>query len=841
MPQLQHQRARRSPRVRRGTTIAALGVSAALITTGFTLAPTPAAAPTTGPVRTAPGSPVHEPGYPRQTPLPEPAVDEGDASLRLGVAAYHDLAPRLNAAMASSDRVSAEVIGTSQEGRQLVLVTLTAPESQAEVRQQTMMRDRLRQQPSQAAGDRGLARKYKLPVFLNANIHGNEWEGTDAALRLIEDYASSTDPAVADLLKRTRIFVVVSMNPDGRVDNTRRNAAGFDLNRDFVTASQPETIAVRDALIRTQPVLMLDLHGYVNGTLIEPTTQPHGENYEWDLFIKHAYPNALGMEQAILDLGYDSADGVEPPEIPLRDWDEGWDGWPPIFTPQYAALNGAVTHTIEIPLRVNNRDYSLPEDELRRRAEINTDIAHASMAASLAYVGENRADLLADQIEIFRRGVTGEPQTPAQVGLFDVVGPQDIYTTEVARAYVIPVDDGQRSLPAAARLVDHLVDNGVEVTRLSKAAWIGGVSYPEGTYVVDLHQARRAMAATLLADGSDISDRVDAMYDISGWSLALLWGANVVEVPAGSEVKIVGTSVTQADPTGMVASSDSGWVLSLLDAADVRVLTALLEQGVGVRLLEDGDVYLPVSAAALVGELARAEGVTLRAAPAGVGDGAAEVSSLRVGVAGTAEERWAFGEMGIEVQPVSSAALNEGLDLSDLDALYVSSGLAWRDLDEQAQAEVRAFVDEGGGVVARGSVGVAVNDALDLLEVETVAGRSDANGVVRVVNTDGAIAGGAPDTSFVYSPRWFTELGDDVQVEQSFGAVPLVSGHWRADAQGRGGPGAAAGQPVMVSGATEVGSRAVLLGTEPLFRAHPKGEYATVARALLWAAQGERD
>nr|WP_238706030.1 M14 family zinc carboxypeptidase [Serinicoccus marinus] len=308
-----------------------------------------------------------------------------------------------------------------------------------QARQQERLRDLITDDPARAARDRQLGKRYKLPVFVNANIHGNEFEGTDAALRLVEDYATSEDPQVVDLLERSRIHLVVTMNPDGRHGNTRRNSAGFDLNRDFVTATQPETIAVRDALIATQPALMLDLHGYVNGTLVEPTTPPHGENYEYDLFIEHAYPNGLGMEEAINGLGYDADDGVEPVQVPLRDWDEGWDDWPPIFTPQYAALHGAVAHTIEVPLRVNNSSYDLPVEELERRSRINTDIAHAAVTATLEYAATHRDELLADHIEIFRRGEAGEPQTPVEEGLFDgVIGPEDVYTTTYPRAYVIP-------------------------------------------------------------------------------------------------------------------------------------------------------------------------------------------------------------------------------------------------------------------------------------------------------------------------------------------------------------------------------------------------------------------
>ncbi|WP_299518602.1 M14 family zinc carboxypeptidase [uncultured Serinicoccus sp.] len=820
------------------------GVLALALSAGLTAAPVaavpsvPSAQVTAAPLA---AHPVSDAAYPRQEPLPEPPVEESDAALKPGLTAYHDIARQLNAAMERSDRVSAEVLTQTAGGRQVYLVTLTAKENANQARRQAAYRDLITEDPATAARDRRLAQQYKTPIFVNANIHGNEFEGTDAALRLVEDYATSNDAAVKKLLKRSRIHLVISANPDGRHDNTRRNAAGFDLNRDFVTATQPETVAVRDALIHTQPLLMLDLHGYVNGTLVEPTTPPHGENYEYDLFIKHAYPNGLGMEEAVNGLGYDEGDGVRPVQVPLRDWDEGWDDWPPIFTPQYAALHGAVAHTIEIPLRVNNASYDLPAEELRRRSAINTDIASAAISGTLEYAAAHREELLADHIEIFRRGEAGEPQTPVEEGLFDgVIGPEDVYTTSYPRAYVIPVGDGQRSAPAAARLVDFLVANDVEVTRLERDRLLAGRSYPAGSYVVDLHQAKRGMANTILGRGTDISDRVDAMYDISGWSHALLWGADVDTVPDGDPLRIGGGLVEGADPTGSLADSSSGWLLPMQDPADVQAASLLLEQGVPVELLADGSVLVPADYPWAAGNVVDTFGVELAAAPEGASGEALEASDRVVGVSGTAEERWALTEMGLTVREVSTAALNDGLDLSDLDALYVSSGLDWADLSDEARSEVQDFLGDGGGVVGRGVAGARLNDAVDLVEATAVRGRSDANGVVSVDNaTDSPITAAATGETFVYSPVWFTGLGDDVRVDQRLGEKPLVSGHWRATSAGEGGPEDAAGQAVVVSAETD-GSRGVLFGTEPLFRAHPKGQFALVARALLWVGSDAR-
>lgn len=771
-------------------------------------------------------------GYPRQNILDEPPADPSDASIKLGLTPYHALAPQLNALQRSSQRVSAEVIGQTVTGREIYLVTLTAPETRGVSIRQEEMRERILEQPAQAAYDKGLARHYKTPIFLNSNIHGNEWEGTDAALRLIEDYATSTDPEVEQTLERSRIYLVVTMNPDGRHSNTRANASGFDMNRDFITATQPEVIAVCDALIRTQPLLMLDLHGYVNGTLIEPTTPPHGENYEYDLFIKHAYPNGLGMEQAVLDLGYTpEEDGVNPPQIPFRDWDEGWDDWPPIFTPQYAALHGAVAHTIEIPLRVNNSSYNLPEEELQRRSAINTDIAHAAMVSSITYVQEHSSELLASQIEIFRRGTAGEDPVEVTDEIFPEIGPEDVYLTDYPRAYVIPVSEGQRSAPAAARLVDHLIANGVQVRRTWQPVTIDGTTYAAGDYIVDMHQSKRGLANSILGPGTDISDRVGAMYDISGWSLGLLWGADVAAIPEDGSMPRVGRAIDSAIPTGTV-EGEGDWVLALNDPADVAALNHLTRADVAVEWLDDGTVLVPQEAEAQAQSTASAFGVQFLPAPAGAAG--TPVEEVVVAAAAPQTELWALEEMGFTVQPVNSTVLNDGFDYSQVDALYVSSNLSWAALDPAARNDLTSFLANGGGFVGRGLTGAQLNDSLDLLDVTLERGRADGNGVVAVDNVGTSISTHASPHSFVYSPGWFTELGDDVTVDQAYAAEDvLVSGHWAGTAD-EGGQDAAAGHALVVSGADSDGA-AVLFGSEPLFRAHPKGQYPLVGRALFWS------
>lgn len=775
-------------------------------------------------------------GYPREQVLSPDPVNPADKSIKLGLIPYHGIAPKLNDLQKLGDRVSVEVAGRSAGGHRLYLVTVTAPESAAQARAQERMRRLIENAPAVAAKSQAIKRSYKAPVFFNNNIHGNEWEGTDASLKLVERLATATDARTRDLLAHSRIYFNITANPDGRIAGTRANANGFDLNRDFVTSSQPEGRAMRQIEIDKQPTVMLDLHGYVNGTLIEPTTPPHGENYEYDLFLKNTYANALGMEAAVNGLGYTAQrDGVEPAQIPFRDQKEGWDDWPPVFTPQYAAFQGTVAaHTVEIPMTVNNSAYdTLPVAELRRRSAINVAVAGAAIKATLNYVQDHRTSLVADQIEVFRRGAAGAAQVPvsaATVPGVPGIGPEDVYTTTFPRAYVIPAGaSAQRSAPAAARLVDHLLANDVKVTRAGHAFRLGGRTYAKGSYVVDMRQPKRGLANVLLADGRDISAKVSVMYDISGWSLGRLWGATVQPVGRGSLLGLPLRKVTAATRAGYVAPYGRLRLrLRLDDPREIAALNSLLRDGVSVRRAADGSAIVPASARPKAVAAARAYGVAFDATKA---TGTASLRRTRVAAAVTPGELFALREMNFEVTPVSTAVLNAGFDWAGADVLFVSQDLSYEGLKPAARTALDAFLHSR-GLVGRGAAGAALNSAAGMLAVKAVEGNGDANGVVRVMNSGRSpVTAGAPDHGFVYAPVWFTDLGPGVRVDQSYGAGRLlVAGHWRSLGDGSGGPAAAAGKASVVSG-----PHAVLFGTEPLFRDHPKGEFAQVARALLSA------
>ncbi|HEX5540432.1 MAG TPA: M14 family metallopeptidase [Micromonospora sp.] len=777
------------------------------------------------------------PGKPRNDAIADVPVNPDDASIPLNLIPYHGIPATLRA-LQRSGRISVEIIGQSVLGRDLHLVVATSPMTDAEWDNWQRLSDLRFNDPHAALAEfeAGAYRNWRTPLFVNNNIHGNEWEGTDASLQVLQELAFSNDPEVVKVLDRHVVAFVVTNNPDGRVAATRANANGFDMNRDYITASQPEVRAVRAQLVRYSPLTMLDMHGYVSCTLIEPTTGPHGDNYEYDLFIRHALRNALAMERAVIDTGETRATCTNPngsrrTDIPFRDRSQGWDDWPPIFTPMYAIYHGTIGHTVEIPL---NPRGNLAEAERHERTRINTAVGVATIKGNIDYATQNQAELLSNQLEWFRRGVDGEPTRPIDDELALSLARGDNAKTHLQdfpRAYVIPAGGNQRSATAAARLVQFMLDNDLKVHRAWRPFNLNGTHYEAGTYVVDMHQAKRGLVNAILEVGRDVTNDFGQMYDISAWSHGHLWGATVERVSKNASLDFQALRpVTAARAIGGVAPGKQARYGLVVDSlAGIQAVNRLLDDGVELVRTSDG-VFVVPGDVSIVRPIADAYGVKFtKLTPPQVGT-ATPVAKVRLGVAANGGEIFALQQMGFDPVSVTHGAFNTGaLSFDDFDAFFIST-TAFNPLSLGAaqSAAFSRWLANGGTVVGRGSSGVQFNDRAGLLDVTVASGRTDANGIVKVENNPTSpITAGALPAAFVDAPRYFIRVGDGVRVDQRLADEGFfLAGHWN-------GQEAAAGHAVVVSGGAK-GANVTLFGTEPLFRAHPQGLYPQVANALWW-------
>jgi hypothetical protein len=738
---------------------------------------------------------------------------------------YSEIAPKLREIEANSNRVKVDIIGQSAGGRNLFLVTLSAPKAMGRLGQYQAIRKTMLKDPEKAQEMIEKFGDFKVPVFINGSIHGNEYPGVDTAIRLIETLAYGDTDEVYNVLNNVILLINVVQNPDGRVLGTRANANGFDINRDFITQSQPETRATAKVLTEWNPMVVLDLHGFVDPMLIEPCTPPHNPNYEYDLYIKWALAEAEAMEAELL-----SQTGLYA-QIPYRDFALGWDDWPPAYTPMYAMYHGAYGHTLETPYR----------------DERGVDAQYAAVWGALNFVAQNRQGMLFDQIEIFRRGFLDLLQQPVPPELLPAY-PQyeDLMIQDFPAAYVIP--NGvpfQPSPHQAARIVDFLLFNGIDVEQASQPFTLDSVVYPKGTYVVWLDQPKRGLANTILADGLDLSD-IPGLYFYSPpsvWSNSRLWGAARAVMLDKMEIHTHKVNLAD-DPKGSIESdfpNANAYAYCLTSIAAFQATNSMLDRGVPLyrsscafedsgRQFGAGTIIL-LNEFSLANELANQWGLDLSAIEA-IPDETVLMRKQKIAVYANSEVDHCLKTLGFDYTRLSEEDINGG-SISEYD-VFLNYGLRWSDIDITGRNYFTTWFTGGGDYVGLAFRGRAVDFAKEAgiadLDYESPG---SFNAIVKIdyTPTDSVAAGFEPeDFAFVYYPLWFTRLGDGIQVSARYDQGDfLVSGFW-VDWSTSG----AQGMPVVVHGAN--GADGIqdftLIGLDTTFRGHPENTFRVVGNAI---------
>ncbi|MCA0993440.1 M14 family zinc carboxypeptidase [Guptibacillus hwajinpoensis] len=744
---------------------------------------------------------------------------------------YSEVDEKLKEIEKSSNRITVETPAQSSDGQDLYVVTVSDPEAKGKFGYQKALRKKMFKSPDKAEKFIEKHPDFKVPVMINASIHGTEFVGSDAALQLIERFATADDAKTKDLLENHILIFNVVANPDGRIDATRFNSNGIDLNRDFITQSQVETKHTVNLIKEWNPMVFLDLHGYVKAYggetspgLIEPCTPPHNPNYEYDLYSKWAMDQAESMEGNIVDhrneydntntdtsnVNYQTMTGTY---IPQRDDEAGWDDYPPIFTPMYAMYHGAYGYTLEAP--TNDWD--------------GVKWHYDAVMGALEFSNDNKEEMIKDQIEVFKRGIQ-----------FD-----HPYHTEgfFPKAYILPVDETDPT--ATEKAVEHLMFNDIDVSQVKKSFTFDGETYPAGTYIVDMSQAKAGLANTMLWDGEDITDITPAMYDISAWNLPELWGFEAIEVEAGSSFDVKTFDVKKVDGDGQLIG-DGPYVIQNSSVKAVNLVNSLIEKGFDVQWGEDGAFYVDEAQTPELKKLVKESGIEVTTASLVEGK---ELTSQNVTIlkdggiykaqshAGT---RLALERLGFNVTEITPRELAEN-GLGDTDAFFYSGtsrmisynnteanapfGLESESQYQAFKQQIQSFVDGGGKYVAIGAGASDASKKLGVTDVTVNKGYSNSNGIVKVDYGSELLTSGygLDDYGFVYQPVWYSNV-ENVDVHASFDTGDFfVAGHWE-------NRDAAEGQPVIVK---ERDQDVTLIGIEAGFRDHTDELFRLLSNAVF--------
>ena len=180
-----------------------------------------------------------------------------------------------------SDRVTIVETGRTHEQRPLLLLTITSASNHQNVEQ--IKTKHLNNIASGTAADSS----DPLIIYMGYSVHGNEPSGSNASLLVAYHLAASNSPEVGKLLNENVVLLDPSLNPDGLARfaqwaNThkgknlvtdpmhrehtehwpsgRTNHYWFDLNRDWLLLTHPESKARIKQFHAWRPHVLTDFH-----------------------------------------------------------------------------------------------------------------------------------------------------------------------------------------------------------------------------------------------------------------------------------------------------------------------------------------------------------------------------------------------------------------------------------------------------------------------------------------------------------------------------------------------------------------------------------------------------
>jgi len=627
-----------------------------------------------------------------------------------------------------SDKIKVEQIGTSYEGRPLLIATVTSAQNQQQLetlrRQHVTLADPA--QPLSAAGNSPVV------VWLGYSVHGNETSSGEAALLTAYYLVANRNADTATWLQQAVVLFDPAQNPDGRdraaswhnayasspasadpadkehvepFPQGRTNHYFTDLNRDWLALTQQDTRPKIAYFHQWYPNVQIDFHemGKDSTYYFEPSpASMHSpllpaSSYEFNKTLAKYHAQALDALGSLYYTG------------------ENFDNFSPVYGSTYPDFHGAVGVTVEQASsrgRVQESVNGLLTFPFTIRNQVATGLGTVRGAVT------ERDGLLKLQKEFFQSAVKQASQQPVKAFVF-----------------------GDAKDPGLTRrLLDLLLQHQITVQALNAAVTVDGQRFEPGSaYVVPTAQPQFRLVHSIFAETPPIKG--DVFYGSTSYAIAPAYGVAF----AGSRSRVDGGERIASVPAtrGGVSGGQAGYayVFDWRDYNASRLLYALQAKGVltraafqpftaatasGEQAFARGSVVVPVAGQTLAGEAllaavdeaARSSGVQVHAlasgqSRSGIDLGSDSVKSLRKpavalvmgeGVSAT-EIGSAWFLLDQQVQLPASKLDPAQLGKVNLDryTTIVLSGGTYSGVDATAVAALKRWINAGGSLVTYGS------------------------------------------------------------------------------------------------------------------------------------------
>lgn len=495
-------------------------------------------------------------------------------------------------AKAAPDRARLVKYATSWEGRPLHYLIVGSKERLAR------LDDIKRGMQVLASGapeaDRLIA-ELPVVVWLLHGVHGNEISSADAALAEGYHLLAARGNADADLTLREALVIIDPMqNPDGRQRFVTQNLLGralepdpnpqsaehdepwpggrvnhylFDMNRDYFALSQRETQGRARVMLDWYPQVVVDLHemGGNSSYYFAPPADPFN-------------PLLTDAQRKSLEL-FGRANATEFDRRGFAYFTrEVYDAFYPGYGDSWPAFHGAVAMTYE---QASARGLAFARED-GTILTYKDGVTHHFTAAITTVVtaARNREKLLREYLE-YRRGAIALGQRGT-------------------REYLMaPGKDPSR----AARLARLLAAQGIQVKRAEEAFQSGSQQMPAGTFIIPLAQPAGRLARNLLDADIKMDDAFlkeqdrrrkarlpDQIYDVTAWSLPLMFDVDVVASDRASGVRTRDVGA-EDEPATAIPPPPAGTIGFLMPWGSAAAATAAEALRHGIRMQTTDDVF----------------------------------------------------------------------------------------------------------------------------------------------------------------------------------------------------------------------------------------------------------
>lgn len=493
-------------------------------------------------------------------------------------------------AEAHPERIQLVPYAQSWEGRELFYVAISSADNLEQLADFEANMRRLadpRELNDNQAQD--LLEQTPASVWIANSVHGNEISPAESSMALAYHLLADQSEKTAGILDSTIVYLDPMQNPDGRArfvsryyatvglqpsadrlsaehnepwPNGRTNHYLFDMNRDWLALTQPETRGRIAAVQQVFPLIFVDSHemGGDQPYYFSPEAHPYN-------------PHITGPQREVLEwvgrnnagwfdeFGYDYFTG------------EIFDAFYPGYGASWPLYHGSISMTYEAG-SARGHEFRTREGEILTYGDTVQQNFLAFM--STVELAAERGDELKQRFYDYRKSAIEQ-------------GSQG-----ETRSYIFA---GTRDRAGHQKLASVLSEQGIEVHQASESFRACGNDYSEGAFVVNAAQPTYHLIRTLLDDEVPMDDDFiaeqerlrannlpDQIYDVTAWSLPLMFNLDMQtcnRAPRVALERFEGERIAPGSVDNL--AGEYGFIVPWGDMSGVRFLSAALQQGLHVR------------------------------------------------------------------------------------------------------------------------------------------------------------------------------------------------------------------------------------------------------------------